>query len=87
MIIEEKEYLERTPKDMSGWQIESLTKSYRQFYVNAVFTGMSAGGHGKAHYNEMRAKQWKEKIVEFGGKVPTKKEVSDWGRFNGDGSV
>ena len=82
----EKEYLERKPDGMQDWQIEALVKDYRAFYVNSVYTGKSAGGHGKAFYNEQRAKEWKKKILEFGGKVPTNREVNAWGRFNGKGS-
>ena len=85
-MINDKEYLERKPNGMQDWQIEALVKDYRAFYANSVYTGKSAGGHGKAFNNEQRAKEWKKKILQFGGKVPTNREVNAWGRFNGEGS-
>jgi len=80
------ELLHLKAEKLSGWQVEAYEQDFRFCYVNARYTAKVCGGHGKANQNELIAEKWKEKIKEFGGKVPTEKEVNRWGKFNGEGS-
>lgn len=72
--------------ELNEWQIELRLKTLRHYYANALVTYAECGGHKKAERNENLAKQWSEKIVEFGGQVPPKEEAYRWGVFNGEGS-
>lgn len=56
-------------------------------YRNAVLTCYDAGGHGKAHANELRALDLKQKIKDLGGVVPENEDCFEKGVFNGPGSV
>jgi hypothetical protein len=80
------ELLKLKAEGLHEWQIELYEQELRFCYVNARYTSKACGGHGKAHQNELIAEKYKEKIKEFGGRVPTEKEVNRWGKFNGEGS-
>jgi hypothetical protein len=74
-------------EDLMDWQKLSWVKTFRIRYANAYVTHCECGGHGKAEMNERLMKQWKNKIVEFGGDVPPREEALRWGQFNAEGST
>lgn len=75
-----------SPTEMTEHQIQYWRKEFRKYYANAMVTYKECGGHNKAYWNEKACEKWKNKIIEFGGEVPSDKEACAWGFFNGDGS-
>lgn len=68
-------------------QLESFSnEELLTFYCNAANTGCRAGGHTKAHMNELQAKKLAAELTNRSVTVPDYYEAASQGTFNGAGS-
>jgi len=66
-------------------QLQELsTETLIQYHANARTTRMGAGGHGKAHHNELCRLEYKAILDARGVDPKTYQNIQ--GEFNGDGS-
>lgn len=72
--------------DLGACKIVKTAKILQEFYRNACLTGWRALGHNKGQRNETLASEYKEELERIGAKVPTSRECSDFGVFNGRGA-
>jgi hypothetical protein len=70
---------------MTKEQIKALdTETLIQYHANAQSTRRGAGGHGKAHCNELMRLEYKAELDARGVDFKTYANIK--GQFNGDGS-
>ena len=54
--------------------------------ANVMATLGSCLGHTKAHWNEVRSKEIREKLTEMRVEIPENRWLHDNGKFNGEGA-
>ncbi len=75
------------------------TKTLYTYMQNALYTGAVCGGHSKAHWNHVRANEYRDELNRRGENLPTydlerlfvddngwRKSQIELGEFNGEGA-
>lgn len=88
-LLKRLEILQNTPQSVLPYDywLRKSKAELMQWYMNALTTHYSCGGHWKAARNEERAEEYKELMKKYKVPVPPNEISFVLGEFNGDGTT